>query len=132
MKQFWCMVEEVLSYLPEWTRIPAVLSPAVLRLFTNWLLKRSAAYERAQLKSSRNRVHKKLLSLGPSPDYVQGLLDDLLTRQEIWLNAGKSKFEVLIRTLGWGLQFFGSVTRMTWDNIWSTAHRKEEHQNKES
>jgi hypothetical protein len=133
MGKLWQMVEEFFSRLPlpEWSHILALIAPTALRSFTNWLLKQSVKYNRTRLESTRNRVQKKLISLGPSPDYVQGLLDDLLTRQEIWLHAGKSKFEVLIRTLGWGLQFIASLTRMTWDNVWITAHKKEEKRNKE-
>lgn len=132
MNDFFNAVKEFVSELSssDWVRLLTAFVPAIVRLVTNQLLKWSAAYEKARLESSQKRNRKKLITLGPSPDYVQGLLDDLLSRQKLWVKEGKSPIEVLIRTLGWGLQFFGALTRMTWDNVWSAA-RKEEKQNKE-
>ncbi len=129
MKNFGKMME-FLSKLSEadWSKIVSTLTPVAVRLLTDWLLAWSRQYNQARLESSRT-PKKKLLNLGPSPDYVEAMLDELLNRQKIWLHQGKPSIEVLFRTIGWGLRFFKGVLWMTLDNIRST--RKEIKRNRE-
>jgi predicted solute-binding protein len=121
---------EKLTHLPIKTLMTAVASVLVKRL-TELLLNKSAEYAEAhEAKAKERSKQKMLIKLAPSHDYVQCLLDDLLSRQRIWIDEGRSEFEVLYRTLGWVLfDFLKPLGQMTWDNVWSTG--KEKGQNKE-
>jgi hypothetical protein len=122
---------EKLTRLPLKTLMTAMASVFVKRL-TEWLLDKSAEYAEAnEMKSQERLKQKKLITLAPSHDYVQGLLDDLLSRQRIWIDEGRSEVEVLYRTVGWVLfDFLKPLSQMTWDNVWAAG--KEKGQNKES
>lgn len=133
-------VEELLSAAEEafskavgadWWGILPTLAPVAGRLLASWLLRRNVQYEEARLREDRTPKGK-LLSLGPAPDYVEGLIEELEVRQVVWLRHGKSGTEVLVRTIGWGLDFLRCVLRMTWDNIRATAReQKQEKRNRE-